>query len=66
MILEQLRPMTYRMTLHAVELATLVAAARSIVEGRQGELTAEARGQLEQVLDGYEQQQRRLRTGKAA
>lgn len=61
MVVEQLRPMTYRLTLHAVELATLISAARCVVEDRQGELTTEARGQLEQVLAGYDQQQQRLR-----
>lgn len=60
MILEQLRPTTYRVTLHAFELATLISAARCVVEERQGELTAEARDQLEQVLAGYDRQRSRL------
>lgn len=63
MIVEQLRPTTFRLTLHAFELATLISAARCIVEERQGELTEEARGQLEQVLAGYDRQ--RQRTGAA-
>lgn len=60
MVLEQVRPLTLRVTLHAVELATLISAARCVVEDRQGELTAEARDQLRRVLEGYEAQRRRL------
>jgi hypothetical protein len=42
------------MTLHAYELATLVAAARWVVEGTQGELTSEAIDQLRKVLASYD------------
>ena len=60
MLVERLRPMTFQVTLHAMELATLISAARCVVEGRQGELTTEARGQMKQVLAGYDRQHRRL------
>ena len=59
MVVEQLRSTTYRVTLHAFELATLISAARCVVEERQGELTSEARAQLEQVLANYDRQRRR-------
>jgi hypothetical protein len=42
------------MTLHAYELATLVAAARWAAEGGRGELTPDAREQLEKVLESYD------------
>lgn len=64
MVVEQLRPTTFRVTLHAVELATLISAARCVVEDRQGELTADARRQLEQVLEGYDRQRRRKATAE--
>ncbi|MCH9652001.1 MAG: hypothetical protein K0U98_27475 [Deltaproteobacteria bacterium] len=60
MFVERLRPMTFQVTLHAMELATLISAARCVVEGRQGELTPEARGQMKRVLEGYDRQHRRL------
>lgn len=62
MIVEQVRPMTFRLTVHAMELATLISAARCVLEGRQGELTEEAREQLEQVLESYDRERRRVQT----
>ncbi len=52
--------MAFRLTASPVELATLISAARCVVEGRQGELTEEARSQLRQVLASYEAQMARL------
>lgn len=48
------RPAVLEVTLHAYELTALIAAARWAVEGARGEMTAEAREQLAQVLANYE------------
>ncbi len=58
MRVEQLSPMTFRVTLHGVELATLIAAARSVVAGKAGELTDDARDQLQAVVAGYDRQRK--------
>lgn len=47
---ERLRPTQFRLTLHVAELAALIAAARWVVAGAQGELTPEALAQLKNVL----------------
>lgn len=47
---ERLRPTQFRLTLHAAELAALVAAARWVAEGAQGELPPEAVAQVQKVL----------------
>jgi hypothetical protein len=56
MQIEQTGPTIFRVTLHVYELATLVAAARAVVQGpeSEGELTAEARMQLSEVLHEYD------------
>jgi hypothetical protein len=43
-----------QVTLHPYELATLVAAARWVVEGSEGELPSDAMGQLRKVLESYD------------
>jgi hypothetical protein len=48
------RPGVVEMTLHAYQLATLVAAARWVVEGAQGDLTSDAMDQLRKVLASYD------------
>ena len=50
----------YQVTLHAYELAALIAAARWVVEGGQGELPAGAAEQLRQVVDSYDRSARGL------
>lgn len=60
MQIEQLRPAVYRVTLHAYELATLLAAARYVLEGAEGEMSPEVRQQLEQVVKRYDEEFRRL------
>ncbi len=60
MQMEQLRPMTLQITLHALELASLIAAARWVVEGRPGEMPDEAVEQLRQVLANYDTAQQQL------
>jgi len=45
---------TVQVTLHAYELVTLVAAARWVVEGARGELTADAVEQVKSVLERYD------------
>jgi hypothetical protein len=54
MTIERPRPAVFRVTLHAYEMAALVAAARWVAEGARGELPAEAVQQIRQVLAGYE------------
>ena len=60
MIVERLRSTTFRITTHAIELATLISAVRWAAEGGQGELTDEARAQLAKLLADYEVQRERL------
>jgi len=60
MKVERLRPAVLQVTFHAFELAALIAAARWIVEGAEGELPPESKDQLQQVLDSYDQEVRRL------
>lgn len=62
MRVDRLRPTTFQLTLGAFELAALVAAARWVTSGAQGELTAEARDQLRKVLESYDEQWKRLQT----
>jgi hypothetical protein len=54
MKLEQVRPAVLRVTLHAVELGSLIAAARWAADGGREELPAEARAQLQDLLRRYE------------
>ena len=60
MKIDRLRPTVLRVTLHAYELSALVAAARWVVEGAEGELLPEAQDQLRQVLESYDAEVRRL------
>jgi hypothetical protein len=54
MQIERIGQTKFQVTLHAYELATLVAAARSVVQEAEGELTHEARLQLTTVLADYD------------
>jgi len=60
MTVERLRPTVLRVTLHAYELSALIAAARWVAEGAEGDLPKEAVDQLRQVLDSYDAETRRL------
>jgi len=60
MQIEQPRPTVYRVTLHTYELATLVAAARYVLDGKEGELTEEALAQLAQVMQRYDEALQKL------
>jgi hypothetical protein len=53
-LIQRPRPGLVQVTLHAYELATLVATARWAAEGGQGELTAGALEQLRKVLELYD------------
>ena len=53
MQLERVRPSVLRLTLHAYELAALIAAARLVAE--KDELPEEASEQLRQVLASYDE-----------
>jgi hypothetical protein len=55
------RPLVLHVKLSAYEMATLMAAVRWVVEGREGELTEEALGQLQQVLGSYDAEMERLK-----
>jgi hypothetical protein len=55
--LERVRPSVLRLTLHAYELAALIAAARLVAE--KDELPEEASEQLRQVLVSYDEATRR-------
>ena len=57
MQLERVRPSVLRLTLHAYELAALIAAARLVAE--KDELPKEASEQLRQVLASYDEATRR-------
>ena len=60
MTIDRIRPTVYRVTLHAYELASLIAAARWVVEDAEGELPPEAVEQLRAMLERYEEEQRRI------
>lgn len=60
MKVEQERQGVYRLTVHALELATLISAARWVEEGAGGQLPEEARAQLRDVLDSYDREFTRL------
>lgn len=62
MKVERIRPSVLRLTLHAYELAALVAAARWAAEKYDGELPAESVEQLRQVLASYDEATRRAET----
>lgn len=55
MKLERVRPTAWQVTLHPLELAALISAARWATAGANGELSPEARRQLQSVLASYDQ-----------
>lgn len=65
MQVERPKPAVFRLTLHALELSALVAAARWVTEGAEGELPPEARDQLRKVLASYDSETRRLDARRA-
>ena len=60
MLIEQVRPGIFRVTVSGYQLAALTSAARWVVDGVKGELSAEAFSQLEQVLKDYDKATLRL------
>lgn len=54
MKLERTRPTAWRMTLHPLELAALISAARWATSGAEDQLPPEAVEQLRAVLDSYD------------
>lgn len=60
MKVERPKPAVFRLTLHGVELSALIAAARWVEEGAEGDLPTGARDQLRKVLDSYDAEVRRL------
>ncbi|RIK43084.1 MAG: hypothetical protein DCC55_06775 [Chloroflexi bacterium] len=55
MQIQQIRPTLLQLTVHSFELATLVAAARWVAGGCEGELPPEAVEQMRQVLARYDE-----------
>lgn len=60
MKVERTRPSVYQLTLHAYELAALIAAARWVVEEADDQIPAESVDQLRSLLESYDAQLRRL------
>jgi hypothetical protein len=63
MVIRRVRPTTFQVTLHAYELAALVAAARMIVQGSADAsktVSEDARLQLESILADYDQAFQRI------
>jgi len=56
---ERVRPSVLRLTLHAYELAALIAAARLVAQKGEEELPQEAAEQLRRVLASYDEAARR-------
>jgi len=54
MKLERLRPTSWQVTLHPLELAALISAARWATAGADGQLPPEAVDQLRAVLESYD------------
>lgn len=54
MKLERIRPTVFQATLHAYELAALMAGARWIAEGAEGELLPDAREHLRAIVANYD------------
>lgn len=54
MQIERSRPAVLRVTLHAYEMAALIAAGRWVAEGADGELNPEIRDQLGAVVADYD------------
>lgn len=63
MKVERVRPAVLQVTLSAYELSALIAAARWVVEGAQGELAPEAVEQLQQILASYDAASRQPGSG---
>jgi hypothetical protein len=61
--IERVRPAVLQVTLSAYELAAVMAAARWVVEGAEGEMAPEAVEQLRQVVAGYDAATRQLDRG---
>ena len=59
MHVERIRPSVLRLTLHAYELAALIAAARLVAQKGEEELPQEAAEQLRRVLASYDEATRR-------
>jgi hypothetical protein len=60
MLVEQVLPTTFRLTLEALELTALVTAARWAAAGAQGHLTPSTLEQLKRLLASYDEQWRHL------
>lgn len=54
MKLQRVRATSWRLTLHPLELAALISAARWAAGGAEGELPDEAVDHLRRVLDAYD------------
>ncbi|NEP15631.1 MAG: hypothetical protein F6J97_01865 [Leptolyngbya sp. SIO4C1] len=59
MQIQPIRPTLLQVRMHALELATLVSAARWIIDGARGELPNRAIEQLRSVVADYDAQRQR-------
>jgi predicted DNA-binding transcriptional regulator YafY len=66
MKLERVDAHRLRLELHTMELTALVAAARWVADGAEGELPSAAVDQLRHVLAGYEAELARMRDATAS
>jgi hypothetical protein len=64
--LTRVRPTVWRATLHAYELAALMAAVRYVVESGTTEIPEEAREQLRGLLADYDEELHKLATGQGS
>lgn len=60
MKLERIHSSTFRITMHAYELAALISAARWAVNGAKGELPEEATEQLSKILAAYDAETKKI------
>lgn len=65
MRVERVKPMVFRLTLHAYELAAVMAAARWAAEGAPGQLDESAVEQLRKVVASFDDERRRNTAGAA-
>lgn len=56
MKIERVRPSVFRVTVHAYELAALVASARAVAEGSAAQTSPEAAQQIRGVLRAYDEE----------
>ncbi len=61
MLIDKISAHTFQLTLSGIELATMISSLRWAAEGGKGELTEEAKKQLQQVLINYDRATRSIK-----